>query len=90
MADNLGRPSGLSTVYDPLVMAAMQSRIAELADQVKALDDRLRAIESKLGVTAPASTNPASAPATPGFGTGILPATTPGLAPAGGGAGTGP
>ena len=61
MADNLGRPSGLSTVYDPLVMAAMQSRIAELAEQVKALDDRLRAIESKLGVTAPAGTNPASA-----------------------------
>lgn len=69
-SDNLARPAATSTVYDPLVMAELQSRVADMAAQMIALEDRLKAIESKLGV---------SAPATPGRGSPSPPASGPGL-----------
>ena len=63
MADTLTRPTGTTTVYDPLAMAALQTRVVEMAEQIRTLEDRLKALESKLGIATPA------APAlTPGLG----------------------
>jgi len=90
MADNLTRPTGTTTVYNPLAMAALQTRVVEMAEQIKALEDRLKALESKLGVSAPATSAPAGAPTTPGFGSPTPPPVTPGFGPAPGGTGTNP
>jgi hypothetical protein len=91
MAENLGRnagliptgPTGPSTVYDPLAMAALQQSVAELTASVKSLEERLRALEGRAGgpAGAPASAIPPNtfgAPQTPGFGTG-QPTLTPGF-----------
>jgi membrane-associated protease RseP (regulator of RpoE activity) len=77
-ADTIGRPGALSTVYDPSVVAALQSRVVELTVQTKQLEERIRTLESKLGgssitpggsSTTPSLTPPASAtPASPSFG----------------------
>ncbi len=92
MAENLGRnagliptgPTGPSTVYDPLAMAALQQSVVELTASVKSLEERLRAMEGRMGgAGAPASSLPAStfgSPQTPGFGTG-QPPLTPGFGP---------
>jgi len=61
-------------------MAELQSRVADMAVQMKALEDRLKALESKLGV---------SAPATPGLGSTSPAAPGPGLGSPSG-AGTNP
>jgi hypothetical protein len=91
MADNLARPQSTMTVWDPLAMASLQARVEELTTSVKSLEERLRTLESKLGVSG-ASSPPASSPsspstATPSYGTpsfgapSSLPSTTPGLGP---------
>jgi membrane-associated protease RseP (regulator of RpoE activity) len=89
-ADNLGRPTG-TTVYDPLAMAALQARVLELSDSIKALEERMRLLENKLGVSA-STTTPGTPPAAPGFGppAGSSPSTAPGFGPAPGPAGTVP
>lgn len=61
MAENLSRgtglvptgPTGPTTVYDPLVMAALQKSVAELGAAVSSLEERLRALEGRSGVTSP-------------------------------------
>jgi len=63
-ADMLARPAATSTVYDPLVMAELQSRVA-------AIEERLKAIESKLGGSAPPASglgSPSATPPGPGLG----------------------
>jgi hypothetical protein len=90
LADNLARPTGTTTVYDPLAMAALQTRVVELSEQMKALEDRLKALESKLGTGAPATSAPPGSPTTPGFGSPTPPPAAPGFGPAPGGTGTNP
>jgi hypothetical protein len=53
-------PRGGSTVYDPGEMADLKARVMELSDQVKALKERLDAMEGR----------PGGAPPTPGPGLG--------------------
>jgi hypothetical protein len=63
MAENLGRnagllpasPSGLSTVYDPLVTAELQKTVAALTAAVNSLEERVRALEGRGGGAAGAS-----------------------------------
>lgn len=91
MAENLGRnagliptgPTGPSTVYDPLAMAALQKSVIELTAAVSSLEERLRAIEGRTGVGGGTSISPPNtfgSPQTPGFGTG-QPSLTPGFGP---------
>jgi PDZ domain-containing protein len=68
MIDNVATPRGLSTVYNPADMAALQSRMAELIDQIRGLEERLKAIETKV--------SGAAAPSAPPFGAGLAPAGT--------------
>jgi len=72
-----GGARGLSTVYNPADMAALQARMQELAQQMQSLDERLKSIESKLGTAAaPATPAPSLPPSpTPGLG-GLAPAGT--------------
>jgi len=72
IVDGMSQPRGLSTVYDPAVMAALQGRMMELSQQVQKLEERLKAIESKSG-SAPGATTPTPPP--PGLG-GLAPAGT--------------
>ena len=95
-ADTIGRPGALSTVYDPSVVAALQTRVAELTEQTRQLEERIRQLESKLGGAAgtatPATSSPAltppgiAPPAGPSFGA----PSGPGFGPALGGTGTTP
>jgi hypothetical protein len=90
-------PSGTSTVYDPLVMAALQKSVAELTATVNALEARLQALEQRRGgadssspapLGNPGSSSPSpsfGSPVTPGFGSSTAP-ITPGF----GGAATPP
>lgn len=69
MADNLARPQSTMTVWDPLAMASMQARVEELTKTVNSLQERIRTLESKLGVSStslPTPTSPSTA--TPGLG----------------------
>ncbi|MBW8884288.1 MAG: PDZ domain-containing protein [Planctomycetia bacterium] len=75
IADNLA-PRPLSTVYNPQAFADLQTRV----DQLEA---RLRALESKGGMTPTGSGAPAGSP-TPGFGSPAVPSTTPGFGSPGG------
>jgi hypothetical protein len=94
-ADTIGRPGGLSTVYDPSVVAALQDRVAELTAQTQQLEERIRALESRSGgsaitpggaSTTPSLTPPASTTPPPSsFGTPSGPGFGPAL-----GTGTGP
>jgi len=70
IADNLA-PRPLSTVYNPQAFADLQMRV----DQLEA---RLRALESKAGIT-PTGSAPAGSPAAPGFNSPAVPSTTPGF-----------
>lgn len=56
-------PTGPTTVYDPLAMAALQKSVAELTAAVNTLDARLRALEGGRG-----GGTEGSAPASPSFG----------------------
>lgn len=84
-------PSGTSTVYDPLVMAALQKSVAELTATVNALEARLQVLEGRRGggadnsspapLGSPGFSSPApsfGSPQTPGFGAPAAP-TTPGF-----------
>ena len=86
MADNLSRPTGTSTVYDPLVMSALQTRVVEMAEHIKALEERVKALESKQGGGA------APAPGASGtFGTAApVPSAGPSFGSPTGGTGTAP
>jgi len=75
IADNLA-PRPLSTVYNPQAFADLQTRV----DQLEA---RLRALESKGGMTPTGSGASAGSP-TPGFGSPAVPSTTPGFGSPGG------
>src|SRR5207247_18411 len=78
IADNLA-PQPLSTVYNPQAFAALQARVDQL-------ENRLRALESRTGgspATPPASGGSQTAP---GFGAPTAPSTTPGFGPPGGAA----
>jgi serine protease Do len=90
MAGTLTRPTGTTTVYDPLAMAALQTRVVEMAEKMNALESRLKALESKLGVGGSAAPAPASAPTAPGFGSSPAPPITPGFGLPAGGTGTNP
>jgi hypothetical protein len=81
MADNLARPQSTMTVWDPLAMASLQARVEELTSSVKTLEERLRAIESKIGAGGANATIPSSPPtSTPSFGVpSSLPSSTPAL-----------
>ncbi|HEY2412451.1 MAG TPA: PDZ domain-containing protein [Pirellulaceae bacterium] len=46
-------PTGATTVYDPLAMAALQRQVADLINAVNSLEERLRTLEGKAGVTSP-------------------------------------
>ena len=69
MASGLAKPTTTTVVYDPLAMAALQTRVVELVDQVKALEERVKMLEGKLGISAPAASppGPAGPSFTPGF-----------------------
>jgi hypothetical protein len=56
------RPTTLSTVYDPYQMAALQKSVEDLTAIVHSLEQRLAAIESKIGVS-PAAEGPGAADA---------------------------
>jgi membrane-associated protease RseP (regulator of RpoE activity) len=77
IADNLS-PRPLSTVYDPQAFASLQ-------DRVNQLENRLKAIEGRLGGSPPTQggNSGSSGQATPGFGTPPQ-STPPGFGPAGG------
>jgi hypothetical protein len=75
IADNLA-PRPLSTVYDPQAFASLQARVDQL-------ESRLRALESKAGMT-PTGTAPGGSPTAPGFGSPTSPPTTPGFGSPGG------
>ena len=76
MVDSMTQPRGPSTVYNPADMAALQARMMELTQQMQKLDERMKALESKLG-TAPTATSPAPPPApAPAFGGGLSPPGT--------------
>jgi membrane-associated protease RseP (regulator of RpoE activity) len=83
-AERFGPPTG-STVYDPLAMAALQARVVEMHSTIKALEERIRALESKAGITPPSSPTSSAFPTAPGFGSpaGSSPTTAPGFGPAG-------
>jgi len=61
MAENFGRGAGLTpgaplkttTVYDPLAMAALQRTVQDLTAVVASLEERIRALESKAGISPP-------------------------------------
>jgi membrane-associated protease RseP (regulator of RpoE activity) len=90
LAENLTRPTGTSTVYDPLVIAALQTRVVELSEYAKELEERIRVLEAKVGVGGSAPT-PSARPAAPGFGApSSTPGAAPGFGPAAGGTGTNP
>lgn len=63
VADSIIGSRGAPTVYDPSDMAALKTRVAELTEQVKALEERLKVLEGRGGGAAP----PAPAPALGGF-----------------------
>ena len=71
IADNLA-PRPLSTVYNPQAFADLQARVDQL-------EIRLRALESKAGITPTGSGAPAGSPTAPGFGSPAAPSTTPGF-----------
>jgi hypothetical protein len=56
------RPTALSTVYDPFQMAALQKSVEELTAAVHGLEQRLAAIEAKVGVSPPAEGAASTAP----------------------------
>src|SRR4029453_14580303 len=45
LAENLARPTGTTTVYDPLAMAALQTRGAQLSDKAKDLGESIKVFE---------------------------------------------
>ena len=63
VADSIIGARGAPTVYDPSDMATLKARVAELTEQVKALEERLKTLEGRGGGAAP----PAPAPALGGF-----------------------
>src|SRR5207245_1287150 len=75
IGDNLA-PRPLSTVYNPEAFAALQARVEQL-------ENRLRAIESRMGGS-PTGAAPAGSPAAPGFNAPSAPSTTPGFGSPGG------
>jgi hypothetical protein len=76
IADNLA-PRPLSTVYNPQAFADLQMRV----DQLEA---RLRALESKAGITPTGSAPSGGSTTAPGFNAPTGPSTTPGFGPSGG------
>lgn len=76
IADNLA-PRALSTVYNPQAFADLQMRV----DQLEA---RLRALESKVGITPTGSAPSGGSTTAPGFNPPTNPSTTPGFGPSGG------
>ncbi len=76
IADNLA-PRPLSTVYNPQAFADLQMRV----DQLEA---RLRALESKAGITPTSAAAPGGSTTAPGFNAPTNPSTTPGFGPPGG------
>jgi membrane-associated protease RseP (regulator of RpoE activity) len=71
-------PTGPTTVYDPLAMAALQRQVVDLINTVNSMEERIRTLEGKAGVPSPATggapspfgTTPSSSgtPASSGFG----------------------
>jgi hypothetical protein len=77
IVDGLAPPRGPSTVYNPRDLAALQARVTELTEQLKAMEARLRALEGKTsgtGAAASAPSGPASAAAGGSF---VLPGNNP-------------
>ena len=58
-------PTGPTTVYDPVAMATLQRQVADLIGAVNSLEERLRALEGKAGVTSPQSGGSPSNAGTP-------------------------
>jgi membrane-associated protease RseP (regulator of RpoE activity) len=54
MMNNLESTRGASTVYDPSEMAQLKQQVFEMTEQIKSLQERLKAIEDKAGVAPPA------------------------------------
>lgn len=78
MTENLSRPPPISTVWDPHAMADLQKQVVELTNTVKALEERLRSLESRSGGAGGAS-SPTPVPAAgPGLsGPSLGPITNP-------------
>jgi hypothetical protein len=98
-AESITRQGGATTVYDPVAMAALQTRVLELTEYTQKLEERIRDLESKLqggsGGTTPSSpagaSTPSLTPPGPTFGAPAgSAAPSPGFGPASSRAGTNP
>jgi hypothetical protein len=56
--DNLAGGRGPSTIYDPYEMAQLKTRVEQLTEQVKGLEERLKALEGRGGGAPPPTPAP--------------------------------